>query len=495
LKLIANFLLMLCLFGCVEQQNKIKRASDWIDEQDMFSLPSEIVFTGATHVSNITDTQATIHWQHKPGIESYSIISMDPINYTQNILKIAMAPANQVVIDNLNIASQYMIFVFADGLVPVNNTQFPVSFTTLSDPLPPSELIKIFPTEEHGQYDSVTIRVGKTKAGDVVQIFSDNTCTNLVGQGNAPPTGNYTDIQSNQLAVGAYNFHAKIINSLNNSSDCSEIGIDFSITECPYNYVKVEANPSLGINDPFCVAKYEMKCANDPTGQNCQGLPLSRAENLPWVNIKQAEAKSACESLGANFKLISNNEWMSIAREIEVNVKNWKNQSLGGNSQLNRGHSNHGPAFLIAASSEDNQGCYNLTQTCLDQWHINKRTFNLASDESIWDFAGNAWEWVDFELINDKPTPSNTWTDINQIVATASFTSTMYMSNDTNLSALINQTGAGIFGANGTKHVMKRGGNFNHGVGAGIYAFGLRDEDQHQDNSTGFRCTTNIINN
>ncbi len=60
--------------------------------------------------------------------------------------------------------------------------------------------------------------------------------------------------------------------------------------------------------------------------RNVGGVPTSTGSDLPWTNITQIEAKAVSEAAG--YHLITNWEWMAIARDIEATGKNWENYIL-----------------------------------------------------------------------------------------------------------------------------------------------------------------------
>ena len=90
---------------------------------------------------------------------------------------------------------------------------------------------------------------------------------------------------------------------------------------------------------------------------------VSVQDGMPWVGLTQKEAKKACEDIGAH--LITNAEWMAIARDIEATASNWKNGELVGETQ---------GLFLGM---------------------IPEQTFTLSNGEIVWNMAGILWEWVD----------------------------------------------------------------------------------------------------
>ena len=126
-----------------------------------------------------------------------------------------------------------------------------------------------------------------------------------------------------------------------------------STSPCPDGYILVPSNSEVGVQNDFCVMKYEAKAWNDVNSDdiidygevNANGcnevdcttdnwglsnhIPVSMPENHPWRKIDQASAKSECTSLGANYDLISNPEWMTIARNVESVDTNWSGGSVG----------------------------------------------------------------------------------------------------------------------------------------------------------------------
>lgn len=65
------------------------------------------------------------------------------------------------------------------------------------------------------------------------------------------------------------------------------------------------------------------------TTYNASMVAESRSSWTPWVSITQPQAITECNSLWAWYHLITNNEWMTIARNIEANSQNWANWTVG----------------------------------------------------------------------------------------------------------------------------------------------------------------------
>lgn len=162
---------------------------------------------------------------------------------------------------------------------------------------------------------------------------------------------------------------------------------------CPSGYVLVRGNSELA-TDEFCVMSFEAK--------NESGSPVSKASGLPWGSLNADEAFEACESLnGQNyrgrFSLITNSQWMTIARDIENTASNWSGGFVGG-GKIPRGHSDGSPADPIAITdiTEYYSGTGNSSADAIDSGWEQKRIFVLSNGNIIWDFAGNAYEWVDW---------------------------------------------------------------------------------------------------
>ena len=156
---------------------------------------------------------------------------------------------------------------------------------------------------------------------------------------------------------------------------------------CPENFVGVPSLTGYTTNS-FCVMKYEAK--NDGSGG-----AISQAASLPWVNINRNDSITECTDLGGKYDLITNDEWQSIARNIEDVASNWANGTVGDTGGLSTGHSDTVPNGPQAASSEDNNACHETGNTCDGStWHSQRRTHTLSNGEVVWDIGGNVSEWV-----------------------------------------------------------------------------------------------------
>ncbi|MFT6069318.1 MAG: hypothetical protein ACJAT2_002750 [Bacteriovoracaceae bacterium] len=173
---------------------------------------------------------------------------------------------------------------------------------------------------------------------------------------------------------------------------------NISPLKCPTGFVSIPGNSTLGTDD-FCVMKYEARSVS--------GLPKSISGGTPYSNISADDAYLECGEImesgfSGSFKLITNPEWMTIARNVEIQDSNWSSGTVG-TGHLSRGWTAEGGddawTNLSFASSSKANCLYNTAaDTCASSGtHKYKRTFVLSTGEEIWDFAGNAAEWVDWD--------------------------------------------------------------------------------------------------
>ena len=157
---------------------------------------------------------------------------------------------------------------------------------------------------------------------------------------------------------------------------------------CPDNYVRV--SPLAGYTTaPFCVAKYEMANKKDNAIPAAALTPSSG-------RLTRNKAITRCSNVGSGYVLMTNDEWQTVARNIEGVSGNWGGGQGGAGNYLSVGNSS---SKKLSASKDDNDACVGLTlgqgETCdFRTWHFNRRTFTLSNGQVIWDLAGNIWEWM-----------------------------------------------------------------------------------------------------
>ncbi len=300
-----------------------------------------------------------------------------------------------------------------------------------------------------------------------------------------------------------------------------EVGSSLSISTpylFPTNWVKVPGNGSFGTSD-FYVMKYDAKCVqasnNQPLtspangsyqtynnsntgGQPCTGSSYyiaSTPDGYPIAYISHTNSVSYCAALGAH--LLTNDEYMTIARNAEQVGSNWSGGSPGSGNMA-RGNSDS--SFALTASTDDTQGNYGETSN-INFTHL--RTLTLSNGSVIWDFAGNVWQHVQRSANNvgDNTATmlmpsctgggaswnwcqfsSSTWTsDVAQSISGPSNTGW----NSTQGVGQVYTYGTG--GNQGTT-VFIRGGNWNNGTNDGAFTLNLNWDTTNTNNNVGLRC-------
>lgn len=173
-------------------------------------------------------------------------------------------------------------------------------------------------------------------------------------------------------------------------------------TNCPTGFI---SGPG------FCVMKYEAKIlgsSDDSNGNqayNSAFIAESRASGTPWVNVTLAQARAECQAIGAH--LITNAEWMALARDAESVASNWSGGAVNSGA-LAKGWatSNTGPA-----PRSDSTCLYNDASTddhCSGTGTVQqRRTLNLSNGEAIWDMSGNVYERVDATISGTGSQPQD----------------------------------------------------------------------------------------
>lgn len=255
------------------------------------------------------------------------------------------------------------------------------------------------PTTATGYQDFAT-SLQTAYTGTIATNFS--TIKSLLSQSGAAALQSYgSSVVSNGLGGSVL-----AVNNNNNNNGGTPI-----LTDTGGVWVRVPGNATFGTSD-FYVMKYEAKVAGGAANSGYNGhnyssseAIISNATDVPIVNLTQQQAITACASIGAH--LVTNNEWMTMARNAESVGSNWSSGTVG-NGYMYSGHNDQAPYLALAASTDDNQGYINTgdTATTSDGGYANyssdveqaykgqKRTLTLSNGQVIWDLAGNVWEHV-----------------------------------------------------------------------------------------------------
>ena len=351
----------------------------------------------------------------------------------------------------------------------------------------------------------VSVEAGTISLGQAIVINAESTETtinNQIAVGSLIPTATQTItggriVYTNQTRTQTY--------------------IDRPTTTrvCPTGYIAVPGNGMYGTSD-FCVMKYEAKAvetsaptvglltpttgsntiANNTTATTSASSPsraiASVASGYPIANIDQTTAASYCTTAGAS--LISNAEWMTIARNIEGQLSNWTTGTAAstaiGTGGLYRGHSDNNPGTALEAGP-DNDGYIGTNNS---GFSIERRTHTLSNGETIWDLSGNVWEWTNDTIIGkDQPTGSSTgfgWRQYTAITnyGTLSYDLTSPSNNTWNSTQNMGQIYSDGTSNNNTNFACLRGGSWTAATNAGVFALVLNNTPTHTNYRIGFRC-------
>ena len=275
--------------------------------------------------------------------------------------------------------------------------------------------------------------------------------------------------------------------------DLHESSVELSSESCPTGFIPAPSLEGYTTND-FCVAKYEMK-------DDGSGGAISKAQGTPYVRINRNDAITKCQEIGSGYDLITNDEWQSLARNIEMVRENWEESTIGL-KKINQGHSDYHPRQTLAASEDDNEGCHGTGQSCNNQtWIHQKRTHTLTNGEVIWDLSGNVWEWVkDDNNVNYgknafmSRVTTQSHTTFGQLSGGTTTTSRQAkdqfgpQGNYTRLLSNDRFGGLGRGRLNYKNGAIRRGGAKKSRRRAGIFAVRLNNSETNKNSVTGFRC-------
>jgi len=259
---------------------------------------------------------------------------------------------------------------------------------------------------------------------------------------------------------------------------------------CPAGYVQVPKNTDYVSND-FCVMQYEAKAKlNAGGGFDSDGLsvslathkPASHADGMPWRSINRNDARTECQSLGAGYDLISNAQWQTIARNLELQVSNWTSGTVGSGCifQGNNGEANCGYDGANPENSSSNA----------------RGIFTLSTGQVLYDFSGNVYEWV----LDDNSTSYDANAFFRNITGATHTTmgtladgvprsaKAQFGPSGSSYTGTNNNSGLGFGFINPSAGAVNRGGNWSLGGNAGIFYTSLFRLATYSEVNLGFRC-------
>jgi flagellin-like protein len=269
----------------------------------------------------------------------------------------------------------------------------------------------------------------------------------------------------------------------------------------------VPGDATYGTSD-FCVMKYEARwngsgtinnsglgyCGNGNDYNVTTGCPLdgsvgveSKAADTPLSKVNQFEAIELCKTLGPHYHLITNNEWMTIARDIEQVSSNWADGTVGSTvasgGGLKRGNN---------GETGTNVG-YNGINPESGVGRDTKALLNLSNGDGIWDLSGNVWEWTNDTFNSNSESAlgqgSDGYKEWNIIGPSwdylKPFNSSLTSTNGIGQVYVYNQSAF----PSGNTHAFLRGGGWNNGADAGAFALRLDYAPSYASTGIGFRCS------
>ena len=260
------------------------------------------------------------------------------------------------------------------------------------------------------------------------------------------------------------------------------------------------------------------------------GFPIAY---IPETGSGVDNAQSYCAHMG--WHLITNAEWMTIARNVEQVQSNWCNPNGTGcgalpgttGKILANGHNDRhnepsaggsGSDSALIASPDDALACFGTTtdgSNACGGAGSQKRTLALTNGVVVWDLAGNVWQWVSGTVLRkDEPKsatngrPDTGWTlsdfapgSLSSVITDNGQGSSMgYDSFRPSNPAWNASNGVGRIyhyssasDTDSTVYGFIRGGNWKHGTDDGAFTMHLTPvPDTVNINDVGFRCTAEL---
>lgn len=310
-----------------------------------------------------------------------------------------------------------------------------------------------------------------------------------------------------RLPVGTPAFSVEATSTNGPESKSSGL-VNFSstATTCPVGYVGVPASNINGLGNAsasnghanwwldtsldFCVMKYPAKNNNGST------FATSTVNGVPWGSLSRGaddnvlgSALKACKDAGSGYRLISNTQWQTVARNAEGVPANWSGNSVGAGAFV-RGHSDGVPQRVLenALDTDPYFDTGNSAAEPVGSGWEQKRTHILSNGSVVWDFGGNVSQWVsdDASTLGINPAIDQNFYEYTN---TARFPTTGGGVNR----LLFGPSGAFTSAANigqmlgGSGGVVARAGWYDMSI-TGIFGADLRHNPTYNYQLIGFRC-------
>lgn len=324
-----------------------------------------------------------------------------------------------------------------------------------------------------------TIAVSGLSIADSVQVFSDSACTAPISAIHSASTPSENIKVNTDAIVGLQDIYVQVSRG-SLKTECNSLTVGFTLMNCPDGYAHVPEATGNG----FCIMKYEAKAGAD-------SFPESKAETSPWVNISALDAFEACDSLNTKYgvsqkyHLISNDEWMSVSKNIESVPENWihANQpdehNVVGSGCLKQGN---------VGDTGDGCGYGNGSSVDFGTSRNSLAHHLLSNGEMVWDLSGNVWEPVDYDKetagLQIGPTSCDpSFTDIPSFIC-PSFPETAWKPVN---GLETSYWGMGKLYGGTAGLILRSAAYYNYSLG-GLYSVYMDTDLNGVDASTGFRC-------
>lgn len=277
-------------------------------------------------------------------------------------------------------------------------------------------------------------------------------------------------------------------------------------------WVEVPGNATYS-TDNFLVMQYEAKydCTGDDGGDEAATCSapadsgagvdyrdltfdsanvVSTANGGPLVHLTQPQAIAACPS---GTHLVTNAEWMTMARNAEAQTANWANGTVGSLVSA-------GGGMYRGNVGESTSVGYNGSDPEYGTGRDTKAKLTLSNGAEIWDLSGNVWEF-NSDTITEQNQPDVSgqsgwaWRELTALTSYGSLSYDEVRPSDSNYNA---DYGVGRIyhnseSASSTERVFLRGGAWYDTSNAGAFALPLSSGTSGQGNYLGFRCASDSV--
>jgi hypothetical protein len=334
-------------------------------------------------------------------------------------------------------------------------------------------------SESSGETVSVapgeTLPVGSTATFNTIGLAETNT-RSTVDVEVTYDAGGLDGLTSTGSITGAFSLDTEAAEPGNGE------WVFVDVSETPDRYMDTS-----GLSD-FYLMKYEAR--------NDGGTAVSESGTSIYRNINQTEARQKCRDIGGD--LVSDRQWNAVAHQAAAQPTNWADGSVG--SSIGSGGGLHS-----GNTGDSDSVSYEGPNPDPSDSNAEKRTLELANNETVWDLSGNVWEWTSnsFKTLNgeyESPRQNNapgdeSWHELNEITSWNGMPS----SSGTNSSWTRDEGIGRIYlngdntytdsGENGDVSAVPRGGAWRYGRDAGVFLVSLDNAPSNSNGGFGFRCS------